>query len=83
MQNMINPDQVCQQTLQAKLEVYQAKEFFESVLKKYNDCMEMQMQTISLMKNRIMELENQVKEMDAKKGKKGGDEGKEKTSSGQ
>ena len=36
-QQVINPDDICRQAIQAKLAVYQAKEHFESVLKMYND----------------------------------------------
>jgi hypothetical protein len=53
----INPDQVCQQAIQAKLNVYQAKEHFESVLKMYNDQLDNLVNLIGLMKNRVMELD--------------------------
>jgi len=62
-QNVINPDAVCQQVIQAKLNVYQAKEHFESVLKVYNDQVDNLVQVVNLMKNRIVELEK-VKEME-------------------
>jgi len=55
----INPDIVCQQAVQAKLFVYQAKEHFESVLKTYNDQIDNLIGLVNLMKNRIMELEKE------------------------
>jgi hypothetical protein len=55
--NAINPDQICQQVIQAKLNVYQAKEHFESVLKMYNDQLDNLVNLVGLMKNRIIELE--------------------------
>ena len=57
-QQTINPDIICQQAIQAKLNVYQTKEHFESVLKKYNDHIDSLINLISIMKNRIIELEN-------------------------
>lgn len=60
-QNMINPDQICQQAIQAKLNVYQAKEQFESVLKIYNDQVDNLVSVVNLMKARIMELEQNNK----------------------
>ena len=59
-QNTINPDAVCRQALQAKLEVYQAKEQFESVLKFYNDQVDSLINVIGLIKNRILELEGEL-----------------------
>jgi hypothetical protein len=56
-QTIINPDILCQQAIQAKLSVYQAKERFESVLKNYNDQIDGLIQLVTLMKNRIIELE--------------------------
>jgi hypothetical protein len=56
-QNVINPDAVCQQALQAKLNAYQAKEHFEAVLKMYNDQVDNLINLVGLMKNRIIELE--------------------------
>jgi hypothetical protein len=53
----VNPDIVCQQAIQAKLNVYQAKEHFESVLKSYNDQIDNLVGLVNLMKNRILELE--------------------------
>jgi hypothetical protein len=56
-QNSINPDIVCQQAIQAKLNVYQAKEQFESVLALYNREVDGLINLVNLMKNRILELE--------------------------
>jgi hypothetical protein len=55
----VNPDHVCQQAIQAKLNVYQAKEHFESVLKHYNDQLDNLFGVINLMKSRILELEKE------------------------
>jgi ADP-heptose:LPS heptosyltransferase len=64
-QNIINPDAVCQQALQAKLSAYQAKEQFESVLKQYNDQVDNLINLVGLMKNRILELEAEAKPKEA------------------
>lgn len=58
--NTINPDQICQQAIQAKLNVYQAKEQFETVLKQYNDQLDNLVNLTNLMKNRILELEGEL-----------------------
>jgi hypothetical protein len=55
----INPDLICQQAVQAKLNVYQAKEHFESVLKIYNDHVDNLINLVQMMKARIMELETE------------------------
>lgn len=60
----INPDIICQKAIQAKLNVYQAKEHFESVLKMYNDQIDNLINLVSLMKNRILELEQEKKEVE-------------------
>jgi hypothetical protein len=56
-QQTIDPDIICQQAMQAKLNTYQAKEHFESVLKMYNDQVDNLINLVSIMKQRIMELE--------------------------
>jgi hypothetical protein len=71
-QNAINPDQVCQNAIQAKLNVYQAKEQFETVLKMYNDQVDNLINVVGLMKARILELEGEKKEKEEKKNNKGG-----------
>jgi ADP-heptose:LPS heptosyltransferase len=58
--NTINPDAVCQEAIQAKLNVYQAKEQFETVLKHYNDRLDNLINLVSLMKGRILELEGEL-----------------------
>lgn len=65
-QQTINPDTICQQAIQAKLNVYKAKEHFESVLKLYNDQVDNLINLVTVMKNRILELEknNRKKEED-------------------
>ena len=55
--NTINPDAVCQEAIQAKLNIYQAKEQFETVLKHYNDRLDSLINLVALMRNRILELE--------------------------
>ena len=60
-ETVINPDIVCQQAIQAKLNVYQAKEYFETVLKTYNDQVDNLINLVNLMKNRILELEGELK----------------------
>jgi predicted S18 family serine protease len=68
--NSINPDQICQQAIQAKLNVYQAKEHFESVLKMYNDQLDNLVNLVGLMKNRVIELEGDLeRERSGMKGK--------------
>ena len=56
-ENIVNPDQIVQQAIQAKLNVYQSKEQFETVLKVYNDQLDNLINLVNLMKNRILELE--------------------------
>jgi hypothetical protein len=53
----LNPDVICQQAVQAKLNVYQAEEHFESVLKRYNGQVDKLVNQAAVMKNRILELE--------------------------
>ena len=67
-QPTINPDVICQQAIQAKLNVYQAKEHFESVLKLYNDQVDNLINLVGMMKKRILELEEERR--DEKDGKK-------------
>lgn len=66
-QNAVNPDVVCQQAIQAKLNVYQAKEQFETVLKMYNDQVGNLCNVIGLMKARILELEAEKEKKEEKK----------------
>ncbi|MBN1575972.1 MAG: hypothetical protein JW913_05430 [Chitinispirillaceae bacterium] len=66
-QQAINPDVICQQAIRAKLNVYQAKERFESVLKAYNDQVDNLVNLVAMMKSRIIELEGEKGE----KGEKG------------
>jgi hypothetical protein len=58
--NTINPDVVCQEAIQAKLNVYQAREQFETILKHYNDRLDNLISLVSLMKSRILELEGEA-----------------------
>ena len=46
--------------IQAKLNVYQAKEHFESFLKNYNNQVDNLINLVALMKNRIIELEGGI-----------------------
>ena len=66
-QNQINPDVIIQQALQAKLNLYSAKEALDAVQKAYNDNVDNLIGTINLMKARIMELEARLKEREADK----------------
>jgi endonuclease III len=50
-QNTINPDALCQQAVQAKMNIYQAKKQFESILKVYNDQLDNLINLVGLMKN--------------------------------
>jgi hypothetical protein len=68
-QPTVNPDQICQQAIQAKLNAYQAKEHFESVLKTYNDQVDALINVVQLMKNRILELERKPEEQPVLSGK--------------
>jgi hypothetical protein len=56
----INPDVICNQAIQAKLNIYQAKEHFDSVLKLYNDQVDNLINLVNLMKGRIIELESEI-----------------------
>jgi hypothetical protein len=58
--NPINPDQICQQAVQAKLNLYQSREQFDAVLKGYNDQLDNLVNLVGLMKNRILELEGEL-----------------------
>lgn len=60
-QNTVNPDTVCQQAIQAKLNTYQAREHFETYLKAQNDSIDALVTTIGLMKARILELEAEIR----------------------
>lgn len=62
----INPDIVCQQAIQAKLNVYQGKEQFGTVLKQYNDQVDNLINLVNLMKSPILELEGQMERARAK-----------------
>jgi uncharacterized coiled-coil protein SlyX len=60
--NAINPDLVCQQALQARMATYEAKEYFETILKGYNDQVAALIKLVALMRARMAELEEQVKQ---------------------
>jgi hypothetical protein len=66
---VIDPDIICQQAIQAKLNGYQAKEQFETFIKSLNDQIDTLVNVIGLMKKRILELEKEAstskKESDA------------------
>ena len=65
--NTVNPDIICNQVMLAKMNVYQAKEQFEAVLKVYNDHIDGLINLVNMMKNRILELEGEIEKH--KKGK--------------
>jgi len=56
----INPDVIIQNTINAKLKTYQAKEHFETVLAQYNTQLDNMVNLVSFMKNRIIELEGSL-----------------------
>ncbi|OGS36644.1 MAG: hypothetical protein A2293_09435 [Elusimicrobia bacterium RIFOXYB2_FULL_49_7] len=56
-EQILNPDNLIQQTIQAKLNLYRAKETHDSFLKQYNDQVDGLIEVIQLMKARIVELE--------------------------
>jgi phage shock protein A len=62
-QNQINPDDICNQALQAKMQVYRAKEGFETVLKNYNDQVDQLINLVNLMKNRILAVESELEKV--------------------
>jgi hypothetical protein len=62
-QNQINPDAICNQALQAKMDVYRAKEGFETVLKNYNDQVDNLMNLVNLMKSRILAVESELEKL--------------------
>jgi len=59
--NVVNPDVICQQALQARMAAYEAKEYFETILKGYNDQVAALIKLVALMRGRITELEEQLK----------------------
>jgi len=67
----IHPDIVCQQAIQSKLNLYQEKERYEGFLANYNQHVDALVNTIGIMKNRILELEaNQKSENPVNKNQK-------------
>jgi len=64
--NQINPDDICQAAIQAKMNLYTAKENYDAVMKSYNDKNAQLVNVINLMKNKILELEEIIKEKDKK-----------------
>ena len=54
---ILDPDIICRDAIQAKLNIYQAKEHFGSVLKTYNDQLDVLVNLVAAMKGRILELE--------------------------
>jgi len=61
-QKEVNPDEVVNAAMQAKLGMLDAKEEFGSMLKKYDDHIKDLVTVINMMKNRILELESPKKE---------------------
>ena len=70
MENKVNPDEVCNRALAAKMDVYRAKEMFEAVLKNYNDQVDGLINVVQLMKQRILELEQGFKDGESQEKKK-------------
>jgi len=61
-QKTVNPDDVVNNAMQAKLEMMDAKENFGAVLKKYDDHIKDLILVISMLKNRVLELEKPKKD---------------------
>ena len=61
-QQSINPDTICQQAVQAKMNMYRARENFETAQKVYNDAMDSLINCVGIMKARIIQLEEQQQE---------------------
>ena len=61
-QQSINPDTICQQAVQAKMNMYRARENFETAQKVYNDAMDNCINCVGIMKARIIQLEEQQQE---------------------
>jgi phage shock protein A len=57
----MNPDQICQEALQAKLNMYQAKERFEAILTAYNSKVDILIEAVTSMKAKIDELNKKEK----------------------
>lgn len=63
--NAINPDAICHQAVQAKLNTYQGLERFQGTLRQYNETLDGLVKLVGLMKNRILELEGQLSARDS------------------
>ena len=58
----LNPDEIIHEASQAKLKMYEAKESFDAIAKESNDYINLLIRVIKVMKERILELESQLKE---------------------
>jgi len=68
-ERVVNPDDICQQVMQAKLNMYQAKENADATLKAYNDQVGELVGVIGILKTHILKIEKELTELkDAKKG---------------
>ena len=70
-QNVINPDVVCQQAIQARLNVFQGKEQLEIAIAQYNREIDNLINLVNLMKKRILELEQEKEKNDKKEAQNG------------
>ena len=61
--NLINPEEICQSAIQAKLNAYQARENADSVCKIYNDKVDALINLVGIMRNKILELENELEKV--------------------
>jgi hypothetical protein len=68
-ENIINPDVVCQQLMQAQLELYRAEENLAAKKKVFSDCVQGAGATIQLMKARILEQEEEARKKGPEKKK--------------
>ena len=62
--NRINPSEIIQQAIQAKLDLYTARENYDAVMKTYNDRNANLVNLINLETSKILELEAVIKERD-------------------
>ncbi len=61
-QNRISPDDICNRVIGAKLNMYRAKEHYESAIKEYNDSVDQLMDAVRLMQDRIVALQRKNNE---------------------
>lgn len=65
--NMLNPDDIVNNNLSAKIAMFDSKQRNEAALAAFAESNQQLVTTISIMKNRILELEAQLKEAKTEK----------------